>query len=882
MASKGPLSIKIPSNDRARDGGYTRVADKDDVELTSTNTSSHPGWKISTDQGDGTWLSAGCCVGNGGQRWFRASFRLLVVLAITMIGFPAIVYHLWSVEGGFVIPGVSESGTTADSPESFVASSPPGPESLRSNDRGYVALVYSGTARSFSDNFESHIVNLMAGCPYTVHIFLHTFSNDNRWPTDLIDPDYANYRSVNATLDYFKGYTNLDGQEVLFSDAVKGNALEELLEDQLPVLYPEFDEMFEKFDDPIMYIPVKAYYYMWRSGAQAERLRQAYIKSTGIDYKWTFRMRHDATFFTNWWDKAFDISVYDPMSSPLANDVAADWGEVPTRLHDMVYRPLLSPTNTIYAPAGWGWGEINDQFAAMPSDVAFDYFTRVDHVRDMVADGFRVHAETSISWVAKHYSHRADTTHGGICYDVVRAIPDGKVESTGGPPKVECSYKKSGVEDCELECAPFLDKNRGRANAMTGTTTAGAFPSLEEYISATNSKLSSGERLATDSSSFYYFHLAAQKDRLRCLPASWTANQGNNYDGVDLPFVIKSKDIETIATYKLLTTCVIDEPGRTFKRRKNAGVPESPVATQSRVSLDSFDSANKSRQVRDRIAAFLLHPPARPPPPSTISSLSSPSTPTASPSTTRKLPSSVRAARAALAAHNLEAGGSSSGTASPVGSIGRRQGRVEDALRENRRARFRVVERQRGVVPDLGDDEGDGYGQEGVDIYDAVEEREPAPLGKIISTPADSDDVMSNFVPMLQEYLTRTAKSTKGEEGEEEDEEFVYDVYYRDLRAPVVAAVNAALGGSAEGIEDLGRIGQLAGLDEDELLDGEMSEEVEDEDDQDSNEENDYRNDYPDSEDDHLSSEEDPDADLSEESEEEGRYEDDGGWGSDD
>ena len=64
---------------------------------------------------------------------------------------------------------------------------------LKSDKRGYIALVYSGTVRSFSANFESHIVNLMAGCPYTVHLFLHTIKNDNRFVECVINSSHDNY-----------------------------------------------------------------------------------------------------------------------------------------------------------------------------------------------------------------------------------------------------------------------------------------------------------------------------------------------------------------------------------------------------------------------------------------------------------------------------------------------------------------------------------------------------------------------------------------------------------------------------------------------------------------------------------------------------------------
>ncbi|GAA6020474.1 hypothetical protein JCM11491_001366 [Sporobolomyces phaffii] len=167
---------------------------------------------------------------------------------------------------------------------------------------------------------------------------------------------------------------------------------------------------------------------------------------------------------------------------------------------------------------------------------------------------------------------------------------------------------------------------------------------------------------------------------------------------------------------------------------------------------------------------------------------------------------------------------------------------------------------------------------------------------RIVDDEEEDQAMMDNFGDMLKEYLTLqdsterdhasrslatssafsptipipAAASTEpsdDEEGEGEESDsggdFVYDVYYRDLRDTTAAAVgpttsNALEGGSnsddVSSLEGLKRIGALAGLEEDEDLllrvDGEGDSESEEEDnaDQDSNEENDYRNDYPDEE----------------------------------
>ncbi|GAA5905988.1 uncharacterized protein JCM6883_002514 [Sporobolomyces salmoneus] len=176
----------------------------------------------------------------------------------------------------------------------------------------------------------------------------------------------------------------------------------------------------------------------------------------------------------------------------------------------------------------------------------------------------------------------------------------------------------------------------------------------------------------------------------------------------------------------------------------------------------------------------------------------------------------------------------------------------------------------------------------------------------------EEEGMMENFGEMLKEYLTLqdsterslpplhpppgthpldaldgNTSSLEDEDSatEESSSEFVYDIYYRDLRpsAPVSTSNPTSLsatqessetgtnsGGGGNGfdvssLDGLKRIGELAGLEDDEdLLDsgaglGDSEEEEEDNADQDSNEENDYRNDYPD-----------------EESEDEDRWSDDG------
>lgn len=172
-------------------------------------------------------------------------------------------------------------------------------------------------------------------------------------------------------------------------------------------------------------------------------------------------------------------------------------------------------------------------------------------------------------------------------------------------------------------------------------------------------------------------------------------------------------------------------------------------------------------------------------------------------------------------------------------------------------------------------------------IYDAIEEdlgrvrkKTKRELGR--KDKEEDSRMMDNFGDMLKEYLTLqdstenastslssssstslapplpivdSSSSSDSEEDEEEDADFVYDVYYRDLRPETSStATPSTPGGSGfdvSSLEGLKRIGELAGLEDDEELlreEAESESEEEDNADQDSNEEGDYRNDYPDEE----------------------------------
>ncbi|BGP20091.1 hypothetical protein JCM10213_002659 [Rhodosporidiobolus nylandii] len=153
--------------------------------------------------------------------------------------------------------------------------------------------------------------------------------------------------------------------------------------------------------------------------------------------------------------------------------------------------------------------------------------------------------------------------------------------------------------------------------------------------------------------------------------------------------------------------------------------------------------------------------------------------------------------------------------------------------------------------------------------------REYLTLQDSITPASSSDPTNPSLLPSaLPSEPSAPAPASDDDEDEERDEDYVYDVYYRALPTSAKGEVGAkeagkevdvgTAGGAGFDVSSLAglkRIGQLAGFasasEEDLLLheqDDDPSSEEEDEADQDSNEENDYRNDYPEGEDQGLSS----------------------------
>ena len=213
---------------------------------------------------------------------------------------------------------------------------------LLSDHRGYVALMYSGTARGFSRTFRSHIINILAGSPYTVHLYIHTYAHEFRKAAGT-EPLHL---SINSTLRYHDSYVNLDGQRVSLIDSVKGYTVD----------YSTLEDVKSRYAEQLTFIMARhpwtyegdngfeaaTLVAMIHSQAQCGELRHAYMRRTGIEYKWVLRMRLDLLVRSNLWEIVFRLAVFD------ANNVQHQ--SVKTKRDESLRRSnILTQSNT--APA---------------------------------------------------------------------------------------------------------------------------------------------------------------------------------------------------------------------------------------------------------------------------------------------------------------------------------------------------------------------------------------------------------------------------------------------------------------------------------------------------------------------------------------------------
>ena len=272
-------------------------------------------------------------------------------------------------------------------PSSLLSSSSP---PLVSSQRGYVAVVYTGLARSFSAVFVSHLLHLICSSPYAVHLFFMLMLSD----------ESSDYLSVPATLHYYDACQTLDGDWLTVADAVKGWKVQRQADVDFDAELSELRRIHRYVNAPNWWPTSPVQYWAFN---QAETMRAAYAAEHGVEYQWVFKQRVDAMQPTSVWHSLFtvqhvwDFLVRDAQSmdadawlhrlsslrfepSPLPDYSAAmsasSDGSLPSHLvGELVFTPRASSSD-LNIPSCDDWWGINDQFAAANASLMHRYFTR--------------------------------------------------------------------------------------------------------------------------------------------------------------------------------------------------------------------------------------------------------------------------------------------------------------------------------------------------------------------------------------------------------------------------------------------------------------------------------------------------------------------------
>ena len=228
-------------------------------------------------------------------------------------------------------------------------------QKLKSSKRGHIAILYSGTVRSFTVVFRSHLLNLIIPSPYHVHIFIHASTGRFDWKTPSQEHPHTQIsRGFNATMEYFDSYDNIDNERVsLMDDVVK---YVEMTDEPLNMnisSYFNYTEIFrligKRHDGESKPASIAGQVDSLR---RANRARLDYESANGIKYQWIIRLRMDHLMKTNIWEDLFSIEPLNISNSshqklfndsfveesePIINTSNSYWNG--GLLYDMVYIP---------------------------------------------------------------------------------------------------------------------------------------------------------------------------------------------------------------------------------------------------------------------------------------------------------------------------------------------------------------------------------------------------------------------------------------------------------------------------------------------------------------------------------------------------------------
>ena len=378
---------------------------------------------------------------------------------------------------------LASSSRPSASRDAFSSSLPP-PSSRPaplSDARGYAAVLYSGTARSFSVVFISHLLHLICSSPLTMHLFFTVMVVDNS----------SEHLSVASTLGRYDDCQNPDGDWLNVESAVKGWRLQRQSEIDYERELDVFVETYKAAGSGWQDNALKLY---WAQHA-VDEMRREYEEREGIRYSWVSRQRLDVLLATDIWQSLYTVT---PLWDYLLPSGHGDTAEVhaqhvlnrlrllelrpqhlPDRekavamaggndahvrsylVGDLVFTPRVS-SSQVNIPGCSGYGGINDQFAIGGSDVMRVYFQRsvppqMNRTRSLVSGIARIgwyQTETFLFFSMQAHGIRVEHTPD-LCFQLLYTHHAEERPSThNGHVKAptDCSIAPHGRDCCAASC----------------------------------------------------------------------------------------------------------------------------------------------------------------------------------------------------------------------------------------------------------------------------------------------------------------------------------------------------------------------------------------------------------------------------------------------
>ena len=352
-----------------------------------------------------------------------------------------------------------------------------------SDARGFVAVQYSGTARSFSAVFLSHLLQLICASPFTVHLYFVVMVLDGS----------TEHWSVPAALGRYRQCRKLDGDWLTVKDAVKGWRLQRQAELNEEEDVGDYVQQVRAADGGWQENSLKLY---WAQHA-VDELRRAYEQRTGVRYEWVLRQRLDTQLGTDFWHSLYTVTPLweylfpgghysePPSSAAVAllherlrllelrpqplNDSARSSGAKRSHLvGDLVFTPHAS-SGHVHTPTCSTFGGVNDQVAVGGSEVMRAYFQRAfppfvnRTVAAIGAAGVQrigwYQTETYLEWAMRSHAIPVSPLRG-FCFQLFYSRP------RHGGAASECSLAPHGRDCCGHACAAVNERREATSRIL--------------------------------------------------------------------------------------------------------------------------------------------------------------------------------------------------------------------------------------------------------------------------------------------------------------------------------------------------------------------------------------------------------------------------------